>query len=105
MTPFNCSVKLGFCIWYFWQALRSIWLISVEKRPRHFFWVYYILVPQVLGTLGGLFFFDFSFWRMLGSVFSSHSFLALLIAKRLGLTEWEMAMGHRERSSPTPWPC
>ena len=52
------------------------------------------LVPQILGTLGGWYFFDFN-WPtaiLLGSVFSSHSFLALLIAKRLGLTDREMTV-------------
>ena len=52
------------------------------------------IVPQVLGTIGGVVFFDYN-WPtaiLLGSVFSSHSFLALLIAKRLGLTDREMTI-------------
>ncbi len=58
------------------------------------FGVITFLLPQIVGTVGGMLFFDFSFWTavLLGSVFSSHSFLALLIAKRLGLIEREMTI-------------
>lgn len=66
-----------------------------RKRSRAVtFGVLTFLVPQIIGTLGALLFFGFNLPTsiLLGSVFSSHSFLALLIAKRLGLTEREMTI-------------
>ncbi|MDA3959179.1 MAG: cation:proton antiporter [Planctomycetota bacterium] len=66
-----------------------------RKRARAVtFGVITFLVPQVVGTVLAWLLFDFSMPTaiLLGSVFSSHSFLALLIAKRLGLTEREMCV-------------
>ncbi|NRA38493.1 MAG: cation:proton antiporter, partial [Planctomycetes bacterium] len=66
-----------------------------RKRKRAIgFGVITFLVPQVFGTLGALFLFDYNLATavLLGSVFSSHSFLALLIAKRMNLTERELVI-------------
>ena len=68
--------------------------LSRKKGRAISFGLLTFLVPQILGTLGGLLLFEFSLPTaiLLGSVFSSHSFLALLIAKRLGLTEREISI-------------
>lgn len=70
--------------------------LSRKRRRAITFGIITFLVPQVVGTLGAFFLFDFENpWAsaiLLGSVFSSHSFLALLIAKRMNLTERELVI-------------
>ena len=70
--------------------------LSRKRRRAITFGVITFLVPQVIGTLGAFLLFDFENpWSsaiLLGSVFSSHSFLALLIAKRMNLTERELVI-------------
>ncbi len=63
-----------------------------RKRSRAIvFGVTTFLLPQLVGTAMGFFLLRFppASAILLGSVFASHSFLALLIAKRLGLIERE----------------
>ena len=68
--------------------------LSRKRRRAISFGVITFLVPQLIGTLGAIVFFDYGIASavLLGSVFSSHSFLALLIAKRMNLTERELVI-------------